>query len=191
MRCSRHCWLRWKSSSTYPPSRRSWKRPLSFNSEELYTMETVDGMANKIGTLPEPVSMTPTTTRLLKAVTALEPKDIRKVAKKVFEARQDVHGSDDPGDEETGKKSLQKFKRRYAKMFDGLRSRNNTEEAFRTQKDQVVCRKQVREARGQDPDSRTLAECEPILRPNYSTQAMSFVLWNAGGMRLRPRRPKA
>ncbi|MEO0337006.1 MAG: insulinase family protein, partial [Pseudomonadota bacterium] len=171
--------------STLPTEKELEKAVVNFNSDELYTMETVDGMANKLGMYQNLFDDPKYYKTFIKQVNEVTPKDVRKIAKKYLKPDAMSLVLMTPGDEEQGKKLVQKFKRNYAKMYEGLKLQKMTEEKFKKRKVKWTGLS-TKKYEGQQDKIETLdlpGGGKAYLRPDLSTQVLSVRMGLLGGLR--------
>ncbi|NQY99196.1 MAG: insulinase family protein [Bdellovibrionales bacterium] len=175
--------------TTLPSEKELEKAVVNFNSDELYTMETVDGMANKLGMYQNLFDDPKYYKTFIKQVNEVSAKDVRKIAKKYLKPDAMSLVLMTPGDEAEGKKLLQKFKRSYNKMFEGAKLQKQETEKFKKRKVKWTGLSAKKYESHQDKIE-TLdlpGGGKAFLRPNLSTQVLSVRMGLLGGLRAEER----
>lgn len=105
-----------------PPSVSEMQKALiNFNSDDFYSVETVDGMASKVGTYEHLFNDYRYHEKFMKQVNTLTAKDIQKVARKYLKPDKVSMVLMTSGPEDAGKKIFQNFKKTYKKNYEKLK----------------------------------------------------------------------
>ncbi len=170
-----------------PPTDEEMKKALvNFNSEEYYSMETVDGMASKVGTYEHLFKDYRHFKEFMKEVNSLTVKDLVRVARKYMKPEKLSVVVMTPELEGEAKAAAEKFKKSYKKVYEGFDSLKKVQSGSTRYKRLRWTTKGSKERANQIERVSLPGGAEAWLRPNFETKVLSLKAAFAGGVRVEP-----
>lgn len=175
---------------TEPLNKKEMQRAIvNMNSEEFYSIETVDGMARKYGNYEHLFEDYRYFKTFVKEVNSLEPKEIHKALKKYLKPELMSLVVMTPGDEEQAKTLLKAFQKKYEKTYERAKRASKRIEGYKKpakikwfpSAGEKFLSRQDKIEKVNLPGGGSL-----FLRPNYDTQVVSVRSAFLGGVRIEP-----
>ena len=170
-----------------PPSDEEMKKALiNFNSDEYYSMETVDGMASKVGTYEHLFKDYRHFKEFMKEVNSLTVKDLVRVAKKYMKPEKLSIVVMTPEAEEEAKAAAGKFKRTYKRVYEKLHGLKKVDPGKTKVKKLKWSTKGSNKISNQIEKVNLPGGATAYLRPNFETKVLSLKAAFGGGVRVEP-----
>lgn len=170
-----------------PPTDEEMKKALiNFNSEEYYSMETVDGMASKVGTYEHLFRDYRHFREFMKEVNNLTVKDLVRVAKKYMKPEKLSVVVMTPEAEAEAKTAAGKFRKDYKKTYEKLHSLKKVEPGKAKYKKLRWSTSSKKEIADRIEKVILSGGAEAYLRPNFETKVLSLKAAFRGGVRTEP-----
>ncbi|MCB0414608.1 MAG: insulinase family protein, partial [Bdellovibrionales bacterium] len=159
------------------------KAIINLEADEYYSLETVDGLARKVGTYHHLFSDYKYFQKLLKEAKNITPLDILKTVRKYMKPEMLNFSMTTPGEEKEIKKTLRSWSKKYEKMFLNSKPKSYTQFSQKAQKVKIKIAEKPKQAKA-TPQKIVLNNGVSVISlPSFETPVVNMRCVFMGGLR--------